>query len=144
MQSTTSSNPSIKDHRLADFPALASLRITDNDLEELSTQGFVCEERRGDRRYFKLRFRRNGKQVVRYVGNADRAAAVESELSELQYEATVMRDLKARAKIARRMLREAKMLIEPTLEANGFAFHGLAIRQPRKRSADVSTSNTKI
>ncbi len=102
----------------------------------------MCEERRGDRRYFKLRFRRNGKQVVRYVGNADRAAAVESELSDLQYEATVMRELKARAKIARSMLREAKMLIEPTLEANGFTFHGLAIRQPRKRSADTSTSTT--
>ena len=133
MQSTKNNDHRIQNNRLAEFPAIAALRLTAGDLEELADQGFVGEERRGDRTYYKLRFRRAGKQVVRYVGGADRAALVKEELGILQAETKVMQQLKARAKIANKMIREAKRTMEPVLKANGFVFHGLAIRRPRRR-----------
>ena len=136
MHSTTNDIRSIENHRRAEYPAIAALRIADEDWAALSEQGFVCGEHRGDRKYYKLRFRRDRKQVVRYVGDADRAAAVERELSELQHEATVMRELKARMRIASSILRVTKRLMTPILEANGLAFHGLAIRRSRKSSAE--------
>ena len=113
-----------------------------NDLKELSRQGFVCEERRRDRKYHKLRFRSGGRQVVRYVGGAELAAALKNELSILQYESRVMRDLKAKMKIANMVLREAKILMEPVLKANGLVFHGFAVREPRRRRNDVSNSKS--
>jgi hypothetical protein len=128
---------------LAEFPLLASLRISADDLRELARQGFVCEEKRGNREYYKLRFRSGGRQVVRYLGNAERAARVEHELSKLQNEAREMRALKAKVKIANKMLREAKIALQPVLAANGLVFHGFAIRQPRTRRHDVSASTNK-
>jgi len=128
---------------LAEFPLLASLRISADDLRELARQGFVCEEKRGNREYYKLRFRSGGRQVVRYLGNAERAASVEHELSKLQNEAREMRALKAKVKIANKMLREAKIALKPVLAAHGLVFHGFAIRQPRTRRHDVSVSTNK-
>ena len=104
----------------------------------MARQGFVTEEKRGDRRYYKLRFRSGGKQIVRYVGDAERAAAVAQELSTVQSELKSMRELKAITKIANRALRESKMVLEPLLKASGLVFHGFAIRRPRQRSSDVS------
>ncbi len=54
------------------------------------------------------RIRCGGKQVVRYIGGADRADIVKQELSILQAESRIKRELNARVKIANRMLREAK------------------------------------
>ena len=48
--------------------ALISLRLTAVDLQVLRWQGFVSAELRGNCRIFKLRFRRDGRQVVRYLG----------------------------------------------------------------------------
>lgn len=93
----------------------------------------MCEERRGSRKYYKLRFRSGGKQVVRYIGGARRAAVVEDELAILQAETKIMRQLNAKVKIANKMIREAKQAMEPVLKANGFVFHGLAIRRHRRR-----------
>ena len=67
--------------RFTDFPALASLRLADDDLHELSHQGFVGQESRGNLSIFKLRFRRRNHQVVRYIGDAGQAAAVRTELA---------------------------------------------------------------
>jgi hypothetical protein len=69
---------------------------------------------------------------VRYVGKLERAVAVARELAALQRETKVMRNLREGVKIANRRLKEAKMQIRPILEANGFVFHGLAIRRRRK------------
>ena len=122
-----------QDNRIAEFPALAALRLTAGDLEALAVQGFVGEERRGNRTYYKLRFRRAGKQVVRYVGGADRAAIVKEELAHApgrnKGHATTQSQ---ESKIANKMIREAKQTMEPVLKANGFVFHGLAIRRPRR------------
>ncbi len=62
---------------IAEFPALADLGLDASDLSHLSSQGFVSPEQRGNQTYYKLRFRRAGKQVVRYIGTADRASVVE-------------------------------------------------------------------
>ena len=140
MQSTKNYDYCIEGNRLAEFPALASLRLTADELEELANQGFVSEERRGHRTYYKLRFRCGGKQVVRYIGSADRAAIVNEELSILQTESKIMGDLKATVRLANRMLREAKRTMEPVLNANGFVFHGLAIRRPRRRQNAITTN----
>jgi DNA-binding transcriptional ArsR family regulator len=133
MQSTKNSNHRIQDHRIAEFPTIAALRLTEHDLEELAEQGFVCEERRGNRTYYKLRFRRSGQQVVRYIGGEDRAVLVKQELSVIQLDSSILRELNAKTKIARKSLREAKRAMEPVLKANGFVFHGLAIRRPRRQ-----------
>ena len=134
-------NHRIDTSQFADYPTLAALRLTPDELEELSRQGFVCEERRGKRKYYKLRFRSDGKQIVRYLGDAERAATIEKELSILQNESTVLRNLDAKMKIASKMLREAKTLMEPVLNANGFVFHGFAIRQAPRRRSNVSNNS---
>ena len=130
-------------HRLDQYPALAALRLTVVDLKQLVRQGFVCEERRGRRTYYKLRFRSGGQQVVRYIGNAERAALVNAELARLQAETQALRELKTITKIASKMLRQTKQALEPLLEAEGFVFHGLAIRRPRERwKTDNSPSHS--
>ncbi|MCA9123709.1 MAG: hypothetical protein H6822_08635 [Planctomycetaceae bacterium] len=125
------------------YPALAALRLDNNDLEALSHQGFICRERRGDRVYHKLRFRRNGKQVVRYIGSAERATVVEREVSALQSEATAFRELNAAVKIANKMLRDSKTQLEPMLASYGYEFHGRSIRRPRKRLDDAPVTKNQ-
>ena len=123
---------------LANFPVLGTLGLTATDLTELRHQGFVSRERRGKRTYYKLRFRSGGGQAVRYVGDAERAAAVRRELSVLQRTSRLRKELKSQAKVASRALRTAKKSLEPILNAHGRAFHGLAIRKPRRPRQDVS------
>jgi len=134
--STATNKASTEACQLVRYPALAALRLDDSDLEELGRQGFVCREKRGDRVYHKLRFRRDGRQVVRYVGSAERAAAVERELSDLQAETTAVRELNTVVKLANKMLRDSKTELEPLLASHGYAFHGMSIRRPRKRLHD--------
>lgn len=59
----------------------------------------------------------------------------------LQTETKVMRELNAKVKFANKMIREAKQAIEPVLKANGFVFHGLAIRRPRRRKNGATTNS---
>jgi hypothetical protein len=117
--------------RLSGFPALAALRLTDNDLQELSHQGFVCREVRGNLAIFKLRFRRAHQQVVRYIA-AEHAAAIRAELARLQTDYRLQRELGRLTKSARRMLRESKKNLEPIVATEDLKFHGLALRRPRK------------
>lgn len=140
MQSTDSDDHRIEHQQLTEFPALAALRLTADDLQKLAGQGCVCAEKRGERTYYKLRFRRCGKQVVRYIGGAERATIVKQELAMLQAESKIMRELKARMKIANKALRVAKRMMEPVLQAHGFVFHGLAIRRPRNGMTTKSSS----
>ena len=141
---STAANSSLtKESQLVQYPALAALRLGDTDLVELGHQGFICREKRGERVHHKLRFRRGGRQVVRYIGNAERAAAVEQELSDLQSETAAFRELKAVVKIANKMLPDSKTQLEPLFASHGYAFHGLSIRRPRKEPADVSVPTIK-
>lgn len=142
MQPTSSDDHRIADQRRSNYPALDTLRLTDEDLETLADQGFVCAERRGDRTYYKLRFRRGRRQVVRYLGGPVRAAAVQQELAVLQAEKHAMQELTARVKFANKLLRDAKRTLAPVLLAHGFVFHGLAIRRPRRpQGIDTNSSS---
>ena len=123
--------PSSKAGRLAQLPSLALLGLTDSDLDELARQGFLAQERRNDRTYFKLRFRRAGRQVVRYVGGIDEAALVADELSTLQVARRLKRELAVLDRTVRQKLRYANAVLEPILLANGLKFHGREIRRPR-------------
>ena len=133
MRSLIDNDPIPADHRIAAYPALARLQLDDADVSALSSQGFVSREQRDGRTYFKLRFRRAGRQIVRYVGDANHAVDVKNELSALQTEARIMRQLKILTKTTNQQLREVKKQLQPILEAHGWAFHGLAIRRPRMR-----------
>ena len=110
-------------------------------MEELSHQGFVSAECRGERTYYKLRFRRRGEQTVRYVSSdAEQAAAVQKELDNLQTDTKILRELRAGTKKANEMLREAKAKLEPIFHTAGWAFHGLDIRRPRKQTTTIDRS----
>src|SRR5687767_5045997 len=85
---------STNEYQLSDFPTLASLRLDCEDIAAITDQGFVSKERRGERTYYRLRFRRCGRQQVRYIGGAARAQTVQTELDTLQ------RDLKLRRRVA--------------------------------------------
>jgi hypothetical protein len=125
LQSPPGNNP------FAGLPGLAQLRLIPEDLQELASQGFVAPERRGERNYFKLRFRRGGHQVVRYVGGARAAAVVTEELAALQAGRRVRRELRVLNRAAREMLRESKSQLEPLLARRGFKIHGRAVRRCR-------------
>lgn len=122
---------------LAKFPALAKLHLTGADLGTLAHQGFVSEERRQDRTYYKLRFRSAGRQVVRYVGGATAAAAIEAELQQLRAGRRCQRELAELDRVTRRMLRESKAQLEPLLASRGLRFHGRAIRRPRQSGQPI-------
>jgi hypothetical protein len=118
--------------RLASFPALAELGLGDADLAALAHQGFLALERRQERTYYKLRFRRDGRQIVRYVGGVEKMALVAEELSLLQTARRHQRELNELVAAARKQLRNGKAQLEPALLERGFKFHGLAIRRQRR------------
>ena len=120
--------------RFADFPALARLGLSEGDLDELEQQGFLAPEHRGERTYYKLRFRRGGRQVVRYVGGTEKAGLVAQELNTLQAARRVQRELAELGVAARLILRDAKTKLEPLLLDRGFKYHGQAVRRPRRFS----------
>lgn len=113
------------------YPALAQLRLGPADWQALMQQGFVSAESRGDRRYWKLRFRRGGRQQVRYVGGEDLACRVQQELDQLQQARQARRQLQQINKLAKRYLREAKQASESSLQAHGYQFHGFSLRKAR-------------
>jgi hypothetical protein len=124
------------DRRVADFPALATLRLHDADLVCLGRQGFVRAERRGNRTVFKLRFRRgNGAQAVRYISSAQEAESVRNELQVLQAPRELELKLAALSRSARKMIRDAKSNLQPVLYSHGYVFHGQAVRRPRRSAS---------
>lgn len=123
--------PTPQGGRLANFPALAKLNVLETDLAELTRQGFVSGERRRHRMYFKLRFRRAGQQIVRYVGDAVQAAVVANELKTLQAARLAHHELSKFDRDARQILRKQVAVLEPLMLGHGFRFHGRAIRKFR-------------
>ena len=64
---------------------ICDLRLTEEERHALTQQGFVSVDKRGEARYFKLRFRLRGTQRVCYLGNdPDVAERVCGELQLLQ------------------------------------------------------------
>ncbi len=116
--------------------ALTQLRLTPGDFALLRRQGFVSCERRGARQVFKLRFRREGRQVVRRIGSDPAVAAeVRRELEALQVQRRRRREFRRLARLGRQALRDSKRVLAPVLAQDGFYFHGLAVRLRRKPKA---------
>lgn len=115
--------------------------MTGDDLAALGRQGFVTAERRGNRTYFKLRFRRDRQQIVRYIGcDPDKAEAVQRELDHLQEDRKKELELARLTEKAKKMLRESKRVLAPLLAEEGFAFHGRQIRRRRPRRTQSESS----
>ena len=125
---STTQQPTVD--RFAEYPALAKLRLATGDLNELSKQGFLSMERRGNLTIHKLRFRRGGRQVVRSIGDAATAAALKTELDRLQSRRQICREVATIDRAARRLLRDMKTQLEPLVDAYGWKFHGRAVRRP--------------
>jgi hypothetical protein len=91
----------------------------------------VSSEQRGRCRIYKLRYRSNGKQCVRYLGSdAAVAAALQSDLEQLQGRRRCRRHEAALRHQARRLWQRAKALA-PSLAEHGLHFHGRTVRQYR-------------
>ena len=118
--------------RLADYPVLARLGLEVDDLAELARQGFVSSERRPQGTRYKLRFRRRGQQVVRFVREPAEAALLEQELAKLQSRHRLAREWKTLDRLARRELRDSQDRLASLIERHGFKFHGRALRRPRR------------
>lgn len=111
---------------------LAQLAIPVEDVPLFCRQGFVATERRTRGWYYKLRYRRAGRQVVIGLGSdAARAEAVAQELQYLQALWHARARLKRSMRAARRALRKSKAKLAPVLIGHGYRFHGLEIRKPR-------------
>jgi hypothetical protein len=123
--------------RIADFPGLASLGLSAEELDALVCQGFVCGERRRAKTYYKLRFRLRGKQRVHYIGSAELATAVSQELAALQDNIRSRRRRTKLYRAATQSLRRAKQVLEPHLHARGLYYHGQLIRKRRTPKAGV-------
>lgn len=116
--------------------ALSRLNLTDDQMAALSTQGFVARERRcGRRDIFKLRFRIEGKQVVRSLGTSPaNAASVALAVRVLQRTMRVQRELRKLEEELRRYLKATKKLLRPAVDLAGYRFHGMCVRRTRSRS----------
>lgn len=127
------------------FPLLASLNLTEPDLESLSRQGFVSAEIRPSGTYFKLRFRRDGCQVVRGLGKSSkRAAQAQRELKQLQKRTEAWRKLNRLMLRAKKLLRESRQQLRPILEVLGYHFHGTEIRQHQASMPGVDAAEFNL
>jgi hypothetical protein len=120
-----------------------ALRLTLEDYLALARQGFVAAEYReaGGRRlgpYYRLHWRREGRQQVRYLGSDPaRAEAIRAALAELQQARHLelhLRRVVARAAACRRAGRRQ---LAPLLAERGLHLHGTAIRRSRKVQASA-------
>ena len=102
-------------------------------IEVLRYQGFVSRERRhGRSEVFKLRFRSNGQQQVRYLGTSPlEAARVELAVKTLQRAKRAQHEMQELQQESRAGLKAAKRLLSPVLKAAGYQFHGMSVRYSR-------------
>jgi len=111
---------------------LAGLRLSPGDLQALARQGFVATEaRQGRGPSYKLRWRRGGRQRVRYLGpDPGRAEQVRAALEALQRPHRIARRVAQLLGEARKRLLNVKRLLEPHADACGFRYHGYTTRRP--------------
>jgi len=111
---------------------LDKLRLTANERKALETQGFVSQECRGLRRYYKLRFRLMGRQHVRYIGaDFERARQIECELRQLRQQRERFQEIVKIVREGRALLRQTKKEVAAALEGSDLYFHGQEIRRKR-------------
>ena len=109
------------------------LNLDDEEFAAVRRQGFVSREtRKGRTTVFKLRFRVNGQQRVKFVTtNPVMAAALERELRQLQRSKDKDLTLRSLNREASQLLRQCKTRLAPLVEQAGLRFHGRALRCPR-------------
>ncbi len=113
---------------------IAFLNLSPADLDALRRQGFVSQEARAGSSYYKLRFRRHGRQVVIGLGNdPELAEKIGRELAQLQADRRADRDDRRLIRAARRLLRRTKRELEPALRDAGFRYYGREIRKLRTK-----------
>jgi hypothetical protein len=112
---------------------LAELGLNAADQAALARRGFVSREIRGrGTAVYKLRFRRDGRQHVRYLGtDAGGVRRVQEAVRELQEERRIELDRGRLHRDAAKLLRDGKRRLEKPLAAVGLRFHGRSIRRPR-------------
>jgi len=112
-------------------PRLIALGLSDKDLRALKQQGFISVEYRGHRGpFFKLRYRVEGRQFVKYLGsNPQEADHIRNELAALQADHHLMQELQRLTVEASGVLRSAKRGLKSQLLHAGYAFHGFTIRR---------------
>ncbi len=113
---------------------LAELGLTAVDQAALARQGSISREVRGRRMaVYKLRFRVDGRQRVRYLGTeAGGVRRVEEALRVLQDDRRLELALGRLHHELAQLLRDSKRRLAAPLAAAGFRFHGRAIRRPRR------------
>ena len=124
---------------------LLALGLSSEHLQALAQQGFVCTEYRAERGpFFKLRFRLQGRQVVKYLGmDVEEAERVRRELAELQRARRVDVELRRATREARKILRSSKRMVWADAKRAGFEFHGRALRQRKTNvRADLANAET--
>ena len=114
---------------------LAELGLTDEDVLTLVNQGFLTAEYRnyGDARlgpYFKLRWRSNGRQRVKYLGrDVKRAEAISDAIGRLREGKRRQEQFAALVVDARKSLRRAKQAMTTAMGNLGRYFHGFTGRK---------------
>ena len=117
------------DEGAAEFEALG---LGTEETAALKLQGFVVGEPRGDRIIYKLRFRFQGRQRVRYLGtDSKKAARVEQFVESLQRGRCIKKQLRDLDREVTERFNAMKRRLGPFLNQAGLTFHGLAIRRPR-------------
>jgi hypothetical protein len=138
-------NMTMADHPLSDRVNDDSLGldVEPADVVLLAQQGFVSREyRRGGVLVYKLRWRRGHRQIVRFLGrDANRAAAVQAWLDDLQRPGRLARQATKLLRDARRELRQAKDLLIPRASADGSHYHGYRLR---RRSESITNESTAV
>jgi len=102
------------------------------DAPLLARQGFVSRSRlRSGSMCHKLRYRNaQGRQQVRYLGvDPSLAAAVADELARRQFRRRRHRQLRSALRRAGQALRASKRRLAPMLAAEGWRYHGYALRR---------------
>ena len=126
------------------WEVLTGLGLSRADVEGLQRQGFVAPEFRVDqgvRRgpYYKLRWRINGRQRVKYLGrSAAQAEAVASAVAHLQQPRVRERHLARQMAEARRKLTQAKQTMAAALAAEGKYYHGYTSRRRTEGNAQTA------
>jgi hypothetical protein len=123
---------------LANYPGLARLRLTEDDLRALANRGALCSEQHRGKARHKLRFRTpGGRQVVRYIPS-HLLEFVRVDLDRLQSNRHAASALREATRRIRQTRRDAKRQLQPVLDELGYHFHGTRIRRRRNKQFTVS------
>lgn len=113
--------------------AAISRRLSPADHDSLARQGWVSEQiRPSGATTYKLRWRIEGRQRVRYLGSDPAVAAhVRAVLIDMRCARRTERALAQLLRQARFQLAAIKRQLAPDLETIGYAYHGYTARRTR-------------